>query len=172
LTNFLYIDTIRSHCVYICYKLSRTELKALVLWVEIVAIAIREYKLSEIEKALDLFPSGLEDIYARISLRIDFSRRGTITKISHWIVVALYPLTLSQLFFAIEVSGVPSVVSLNRDKVMTDQLSYCGDFLTIKNKKSIFSTERLRIVSYAKNAIKSLSWHCFASKGKLPTCDC
>jgi len=86
--------------------------------------------------------------------------------------VALYPLTLSQLFFAIEVSGVPSVVSLNRDKVMTDQLSYCGDFLTIKDKKSIFSTERLRIVSYAKNAIKSLSWHCFASKRKLPTCDC
>ena len=74
------MDTIRSHCVCICYKLSRTELKALVLWVGMVAIAIREYKVSEVEKALDLFPSGLEDIYARISLRIDFSRRGTITK--------------------------------------------------------------------------------------------
>ncbi len=58
------MDTIRSHCVCICYKLSRTELKALVLWVGMVAIAIREYKVSEVEKALDLFPSGLEDVYS------------------------------------------------------------------------------------------------------------
>ena len=41
------------------------------LWVGIVAEVLRKYKVTEVEKALDLFPSGLSELYARILLQID-----------------------------------------------------------------------------------------------------
>jgi hypothetical protein len=79
--------------------------------------------------ALDLFPSGLEELYARILLQIDLDRRDTAARILFWVVMAIRPLTLAELSVAINVN--PSV-SLSRDEVIRDQISYCGYFLTIK----------------------------------------
>jgi hypothetical protein len=101
------------------------------LWIGIVAKALRKYKATEVEKALDLFPSGLEELYARMLLQIDVDRQEIAAKILHWVVMAVRPLTLSELSAAIETAVKPSVM-FNCDEVMRDQVSYCGYFLTIK----------------------------------------
>jgi ankyrin repeat protein len=102
------------------------------LWVGIVAEVLRKYKATEVEKALDLFPSSLEELYARILLQIDVDRRKIAAKILRWVVMAVRPLTLSELSIAIETTVGPTVVAFSRDKVTRDQVSYCGYFLTIK----------------------------------------
>jgi hypothetical protein len=99
------------------------------LWVGIVAQELRRYKATEVEKALDLFPAGLEELYARMLLQIDLNRRETAARILLWVVMAIRPLTLSELSVVINVK--PSV-GFSRDEVMRDQVSYCGYFLTIK----------------------------------------
>ncbi|OBT40534.1 hypothetical protein VE00_08988 [Pseudogymnoascus sp. WSF 3629] len=101
------------------------------LWVGIVAKELRKYKATEIEIALDLFPSGLEELYAHMLLQIDDNRRETAAKILRWVVMAVRPLTLSELSAAIETAVVPSAM-FSCDEVMRHQVSYCGYFLTIK----------------------------------------
>ncbi|KAF4609832.1 hypothetical protein G7Y89_g15791 [Cudoniella acicularis] len=102
------------------------------LWVGIVAQELWKYKATEVEKALDLFPSGLEELYARILLQINRDRRETAAKILLWVVMAIRPLTLSELSIAIDIR---SSTSFSQDEVMRDQVSYCGYFLTIKEDK-------------------------------------
>jgi hypothetical protein len=101
------------------------------LWVGIVANALRKYKWTEVEKALDLFPSGLEELYARMLLQIDVDQRETAAKILRWVVMAVRPLTLLELSPAIETAVRPSVM-FNCDEAMRDQVSHCGYILTIK----------------------------------------
>ena len=101
------------------------------LWVGIVASELRKYKLSEIGNALELFPSGLEGLYAHMLLQISDHRRETAAKILRWVVMAIRPLTLSELSAAIETTVIPSV-GLSCDEVIRDQLAFCGYFLTIK----------------------------------------
>lgn len=101
------------------------------LWVGIVAKALRKYKATEVEKALDFFPSGLEELYARMLLQIDVDRREIAAKILRWVVMVVRPLTLSELSAVLEIAASPSVL-FNCNEVMRDQVLYCGYFLTIK----------------------------------------
>ncbi len=103
------------------------------LWVGIVAKELTKYKATEVEKALELFPSGLEDLYARMLLLIDEDRRDNAAKILRWVVMAVRPLTLSELS---EVIGITrSSIAFNPDDKMKDQVSCCGHFLTIKGNE-------------------------------------
>ncbi|MCJ1269980.1 Ankyrin-2 [Lobaria immixta] len=104
------------------------------LWVEIVAKELRKFKAIEVEKALDLFPPGLDELYARILLQIDVNRREIAAKILRWVVMAVRPLTLSELSIAIDTTARPSL-GFSRDEVMKAQATYCGYFLTIKEDK-------------------------------------
>lgn len=72
------------------------------LWVGIVAKSLRKCRPTEVEGALKLFPSGLEEVYARMLLQIDKDRRKIVAKILRWFVMAVRPLTLSELGAAIE----------------------------------------------------------------------
>jgi hypothetical protein len=104
------------------------------LWVGIVATELRKYKATEVEKALDLFPSGLEELYSRMLLQIDIDRRETAAKILRWVVMAVRPLSLSELSAAMEITVRPSF-DFSCIEVMRDQVEYCGYILTIKDDK-------------------------------------
>jgi ankyrin repeat protein len=105
------------------------------LWVGIVARALRKYKATEVEIALNLFPSGLEELYARMLLQIEHNRQETAAKILRWVVMAVRPLTVSELSAAIETTVKPSVATFSCDEVTRDQVLYCGYLLTIKEDK-------------------------------------
>lgn len=104
------------------------------LWVGIVAKTIRRYKATEVEAALNLFPPGLEAIYARMLLQIDDDRCEIAAKILRWVVLAARPLTLSELSAAIEPLGEPTD-GFSRDHIIKDQISHCGYFLIIRKHK-------------------------------------
>ncbi|KAH8742908.1 hypothetical protein F5882DRAFT_313535, partial [Hyaloscypha sp. PMI_1271] len=102
------------------------------LWVGIVAQELRKYKATEVDMALDLFPPGLEELYARMLLQIGPNRRETVAKILRWIIIAIRPLTLSELSAAV---NVKPPVGFSCDEVIRNQVSYCGYFLTIKENE-------------------------------------
>lgn len=102
------------------------------LWVGIVAKSLRKYKPTEVDEALDLFPPGLDDLYARMLLQIDVDKRETAAKILRWVVITIRPLTLTELSAAIDIKASPS---FSRDEVIRDQVSHCGYFLVIKEDK-------------------------------------
>ncbi|MCJ1269162.1 hypothetical protein MMC22_009051 [Lobaria immixta] len=106
------------------------------LWVGIVTKALTKYGATEVEEALDLFPQGLDELYARMLLQIDIDRREVAAKILRWVVMAVRPLTLSELSVALDITVEPSAVfRFRRDEVMRNKVSYCGYFLTIKQDK-------------------------------------
>ena len=102
------------------------------LWIGIVAQALRKYKATEVEEALDLFPKGLDELYARILLQIDSRRREIAARILRWVVMAFRPLTLSELSIATETTAERSIVAFNRDERIRDQVSNCGYLLQIQ----------------------------------------
>ena len=104
------------------------------LWIGIVAKALKKYKATEVKKALDLFPSGLDELYARILLQIDHGRREIAAKILRWVVMAVRPLTFSELSVAIETTDRSSD-TFSGDEIIRDQVSCCGDFLIINGDK-------------------------------------
>ncbi|KAE8450749.1 hypothetical protein EG329_005662 [Mollisiaceae sp. DMI_Dod_QoI] len=104
------------------------------LWVGIVAKALRNYKPTEVEDALDYFPSGLNELYSRLLLQIPVDRRDIAAKILRWVVLAVRPLTLSELSTAVDIAGNVSS-AFSSTEVMRDQVSHCGYFLTIKKRK-------------------------------------
>lgn len=53
------------------------------LWIGIVAGELRKYKATETESALNLFPPGLNNLYARMLVQIDVNRRETAAKTLH-----------------------------------------------------------------------------------------
>jgi ankyrin repeat domain-containing protein 50 len=122
-----YPDPLRVHVK----KVLQDRAKGTFLWIGIVANELRKYKATETEKALDLFPAGLEGLYARLLLQIDVDRRETAAKILRWVVMAVRPLTLSELSEAIEITVEPSAY-FSRDDVTRDQVTLCGYILTIK----------------------------------------
>jgi ankyrin repeat domain-containing protein 50 len=101
------------------------------LWVGIVASELKKYRATETERALKLFPSELEGLYARMLLQIDVSQLDTAVKILRWVVMAVRPLTLSELSEAIGTTAVASA-GFSCEEVMRDQVLSCGYFLTIK----------------------------------------
>ena len=113
------------------------------LWVGIVAKLSRKYKATEVEKGLEIFPSGLEGIYARMLLQIDIERREVAAKILRWVVMAVRPLTLLELSAAIE-PATGSSAPFSADEVIRDQVSHCGYFLTIKENEVTKQKEALK----------------------------
>jgi len=74
------VDELSSHkrypellCEYV-EKVFRERAQGTFLWVGIVARMLRKYPWTQVEKALGLFPSGLDELYARILLQIDESQ--------------------------------------------------------------------------------------------------
>ena len=127
-TRKQYPEALRVHVV----DVFRNRAQGTFLWIGIVAQALRKHKATEVEKALDLFPSGLDEVYVRILLQIDSGRREVAARILRWVVMAVRPLTLSELSIAIETTVEPSIVAFDHDERIRDQVSYCGSFLMIK----------------------------------------
>ncbi|MCJ1261200.1 Ankyrin-2 [Lobaria immixta] len=122
-----YTGSLRAHVK----KVFQSRAQGTFLWVGIVAKTLRKYKVTEVKIALDLFPPGLDKLYARMLLQIDIDRRDVAAKILRWVVMAVRPLTLSELSIAIDTTVRPSD-DFSHDEVTRDQVSYCGYFLTIK----------------------------------------
>jgi hypothetical protein len=97
--------------------------KGTFLWVGIVANELRNCKISEVEKSLDLFPSRLEGLYARMLFQINDRRRETAAKILSWVVMAVRLLTLRELSAAVEIP-VRSSVGLSRDEAIKDEVAF------------------------------------------------
>ena len=125
-----YPESLRVHVK----KVFKDRAKGTFLWVGIVAKALKRCKATEVENALDSFPSGLDKLYDRMLLQIDVGRRETAARILRWVVMAARPLTLSELSVAIETT-VHRSVPFSRDEIIRDQVSYCGYFLTIEGDK-------------------------------------
>ncbi|CZR58736.1 uncharacterized protein PAC_08628 [Phialocephala subalpina] len=106
--------------------------KGTFLWVGIVAEGLRKYKATQVETALSHFPSGLGELYARMLLQIEDDQRETAAMILRWVVMAVRPLTVSELSAAIGIADRPSTF-FSPDEVMRDQVSCCGYFLMIKD---------------------------------------
>ena len=105
------------------------------LWIGIVAKVLEKHKaIDDVEKALDDFPPGLDKLYARMLLQIGIGRREIAAKIFCWVVMAVRPLTLSELSIAIETTIRPSAI-LSRDEVVRDQVLNCGYFLAIERNR-------------------------------------
>jgi ankyrin repeat protein len=105
--------------------------KGTFLWVGIVASELRKYTSSEVGNVLELFPSGLEGLYARMLLQISEHRRETAAKILRWVVMAVRPLSLLELSAAVGTTAKSSI-SLSCEEVMREQATFCGYFLTVK----------------------------------------
>ena len=115
-------------------KVFRKRAQGTFLWIGIVAKALKRYGAAEVENALDFFPRGLDELYARMLLQIDIDRREIAAKILNWVVMAVRPLTLSELSIALDIIVGPSA-GFRRDEVMKTKVSYCGYILTIKQDK-------------------------------------
>jgi len=86
-----------------------------------VANKLRMYKATETESALKVFPPGLDQLYTRMLLQINVDRRETAAKILRWVVMAIRPLTLSELSAAIEIAPKTSV-GFSCEEVIRDQV--------------------------------------------------
>ena len=125
-----YPESLRVHVK----KVFQTRAQGTFLWVGIVAKALKKYEATAVKTALDLFPPGLDELYARMLLQIDIGRRDIAAKILRWVVMAVRPLTLSELSVALDTSGSPST-GFSHEEIMRDQVSYCGHILTTKQDK-------------------------------------
>ena len=102
------------------------------LWIGIVVQALGKYKVTEVEKALDDLPSGLDELYARILLQIESGRREVAARILRWVVMAVRPLTLSELSIVIKTTIKPCTVAFTPDEIIRDKVSHCGHILVVK----------------------------------------
>ena len=101
------------------------------LWIGIAAKTLEGYNAIEFEEALERLPPGLDELYARILLGIRVDHRQIAARILRWVVMAVRPLTLSELSAIIEPTIEPPT-GFTREDVTKNQVSYCGYFLTIK----------------------------------------
>ncbi|KAJ9664983.1 hypothetical protein H2201_004847 [Coniosporium apollinis] len=100
------------------------------LWVGLVAKELEKYTHDEVKVALDRFPRGLDELYARMLLHIPARRRTITAKILRWIVMAVRPLTLSELSAAIGTTADFSR-GVSCEHVTMTQVSNCGYLLTL-----------------------------------------
>ena len=101
------------------------------LWIGMAAKTLEGYNAIEFEEALERLPPGLDELYARILLGIRVDHRQIAARILRWVVMAVRPLTLSELSAIIEPTIEPPT-GFTREDVTKNQVSYCGYFLTIK----------------------------------------
>ncbi|KAI9651417.1 MAG: hypothetical protein M1829_003023 [Trizodia sp. TS-e1964] len=105
--------------------------KGTFLWIGIVAETLQKYKATEVVEALGHFPPGLDGLYARMLLQIDPMRQQMAARILRWVVMAIRPLTLSELSIAVKVTVDPSL-PLSRKDIIKDCVSFCGNFLAVE----------------------------------------
>ena len=101
------------------------------LWIGIAAKTLEVYDAIEFEKALERLPPGLDDLYTRMLLDIRADHRQIAATILRWVVMAVRPLTLSELNAIIEPTTEPPI-GFTREDVTKRHVSYCGYFLTIE----------------------------------------
>ncbi len=100
------------------------------LWVGLVTHELLQKKTcTEVVDTLDCLPEGLPGIYSRMLLQIKESQRVTAALILRWVVMALRPLTLTELATAIDTRPVSIVSS---DQVIRDHVRSCGAFVKIR----------------------------------------
>ena len=101
------------------------------LWIGIAAKMLEGHSAIEFEKVLERLPPGLDDLHARILRGIRVDHRQIATRILRWVVMAVRPLTLSELGAIIEPTIEPPT-RFTREDMTEEQVSYCGYFLKIE----------------------------------------
>jgi hypothetical protein len=115
------------------------------LWVGIVAKELRKYKATEIENALELSPSGLEELDTRMLLQIDVDRRDTTAKILRWVIMAARPLTLSKL------CAMPALLQFNYElPVLAAKLCQLAMSFHQKPGPKLMTTVSVEVLGYKK----------------------
>ena len=123
-----YSENLRSHV----RKVFRGRAQGTFLWVGIVANILKQYSKTEVEKALKLYPPGLDEVYARILLQVRHDHREIVARLLRWITMAIRPLTLLDLDIAVGHSNDgSSKLVFNREDIIRDQLSYCEGLVTV-----------------------------------------
>ncbi|KID98429.1 NACHT and Ankyrin domain protein, partial [Metarhizium majus ARSEF 297] len=99
------------------------------LWVSLVIMdLLKKTTCTEILDSLTEFPPGLEAIYSRMLQKMKKSPGLVASKILRWVVMALRPLTLSELAEAVQVKPLGS---LSAEKVMSDYINSCEPMLKV-----------------------------------------
>ena len=98
------------------------------LWIGFVVQELKRKRPVEVKATLESIPIGLDEIYGRILLQIEDSRRETAARVLRWVVMAFRPLTLAELSAAIQ-SMLPN--SLAYDDAIRDYVEFCGPFLKL-----------------------------------------
>src|SRR5439155_6045768 len=83
---------------------------------------------TELIVTLGSLPSGLPGIYGRMLLQIQDNRREIAALILRWVVMAIRPLTLTELAVAVKVR--PSATA-SSDQIIRDYISFCGTLLKV-----------------------------------------
>ena len=104
------------------------------LWIGIAAKTLEECNAIEFEAVLERLPPGLEKLYDRILLDIKVNHRQIAARILRWVVMAVRPLTLTELSTIIEPTIEPPA-GFTREDVTKNQVSYCGYFLVMKGSE-------------------------------------
>jgi hypothetical protein len=97
----------------------------------LVSFVIEELKNKmcvEAEDTLNCLPIGLEGMYERILLQIPKERWNIAALILRWVVIAVRPLTLTELGVVI---GVKPTRALTIDKAIREYVGFCGYFLMV-----------------------------------------
>ena len=104
------------------------------LWIGIAAKTLEGCNAIEFEEVLERLPSGLGKLYERMLLDIKVNHRQIAARILRWVVMAVRPLTLSELSAIIEPTVEPPS-GFTREAVTKEQVSYCGYFLTVEERE-------------------------------------
>ena len=121
-------------------KVFQSRAQGTFLWVGIVAKELEKYKATQVEQALNSFPPGLDELYARMLLQIDSKQREIAAKILRWVVMAVRPLTLSELSVVLDITVEPDG-AFSLDEVIRDQVSCCGYLITLTKVEVGFEDE-------------------------------
>ncbi|KAK9443465.1 NACHT and Ankyrin domain protein [Metarhizium brunneum] len=99
------------------------------LWVSLVIMELlKKTTCTEILDSLKEFPPGLDAIYSRMLQKMKKSPGFVALKILRWVVMALRPLTLSELAEAVQVKPLGS---LSAENVMSDYITSCEPMLKV-----------------------------------------
>lgn len=103
------------------------------LWVGfVIAELSRKKTCTEIMETLEGIPQGLHEIYSRMLVQIEASRRSVVFDILQWIIVAVRPPTLSELREAIH---LPPTGKISKHQAILDHVTLCGHILTVHDQQ-------------------------------------
>ena len=98
------------------------------LWVGFAVKALMDRASTEVEAALDSFPTGLEGLYSRMLLNVLERRRHVVALILRWVVIAARALTVNELSI---ITGAKALRVEERERAIRDYISFCGPLLTV-----------------------------------------